>query len=89
MRGGTQPQTSQTTLERRIAAVVELLAQGGTCYEVLALAAEDWGMSVRSADRLLMLARNELNADWQIERPELLAQLISSLSELQQHARKT
>ena len=88
--GVSAPPTNQASHKLRVAAVVALLAQGGTRSDVIDLAATEWGISSRSVDRLMRLAREEIKAAWsEVERADLLAQLLTSLSELQQHARKT
>lgn len=88
--GVSAPPTNQATHQLRVAAVVALLAQGGTRSDVIDLAATEWGISSRSVDRLMRLARIEIRAAWsEVAREDLLAQLLTSLSELQQHARKT
>jgi hypothetical protein len=79
-------QINQGTLQLRVAAVVALLTHGCRRHDVLNWFVNDWGISVRSADRLLRLDREEIKTYWQIERSDLLAQLFSNLSKLQQHA---
>lgn len=71
----------------REAEIVHLLVQGGTRRDALELAAE-WGVSVRTGDRYLAAARDQIRSDWQLERPELLAQLLSQVSSIQQEARE-
>jgi hypothetical protein len=82
-------QINQGTLQLRVAAVVALLTHGCHRHDVLNLSVNDWGISVRSADRLLRLDWEEIKTDWQIERSDLLAQLFSNLSELQHQARQS
>jgi hypothetical protein len=47
-----------------------------------------WGLSARQADRLLAAARKEIKTEWELERPELGAELLNGLSDLQQQARR-
>jgi len=68
---------------------VALIVQGGTRADVFAIATEQWGLSSRSVDRLVAKARAEIKASWELQREDLLAQLLSSLSDLQQRARET
>ncbi len=77
------------TLDTRTTEVVRLLAEGGTRRDVLALCADEWGFSSRSADRLLAAARQQIRSDWDIERPQMIAELLSRLSEIQQESRRT
>jgi hypothetical protein len=74
--------------EHQIHEVVRLISKGGTRSEVLALVTGDWGLSVRTADRLIAAARKEFAECWNIERPELLAQLLSQAQGLAVEARR-
>jgi len=76
-------------LEARTASIVRLIATGATRSAVLEHCAIYWGVSPRSADRLLAAARAQIRADWQVERPALAAELLSALSEMQQEARES
>jgi hypothetical protein len=71
-----------------VASIVRLIATGATRSAVLEHARDCWGVSPRSADRLLAAARAQIRADWEVERPELAAELLSGLSDLQQQARE-
>lgn len=75
------------TPQARLAAIGALLLHGASRREVLELTAT-WGISTRSADRLLAAARAQIVADWEIERPQLTAELLGQLSTLEQQARE-
>lgn len=76
-------------LDARVASIVRLIATGATRSSVLEHCAICWGLAPRSADRLLAAARAQIRADWEVERPELAAELLSALSEMQQEARES
>lgn len=46
-----------------------------------------WVISTRTADRLLAAARAQIVADWEIERPQMTAELLAQLSTLEQGGR--
>ena len=75
-------------LDARTASVVRLIATGATRSSVLDHAAVCWGLSARQADRLLAAARAQIRADWELERPELAAELLAGLSDLQLQAQE-
>jgi len=82
-----RPRATAATLEARTAAVVALVMAGARRSDVLAHCATAWGLAPRSADRLLAAARLQIRSDWEVTRPELLAELLAALSQLQQQAR--
>ena len=45
-------------------------------------------MSERTADNYLEKARQDIKADWDIERPQMIADLLSQCSTLQMEARR-
>lgn len=83
-----RPHATAATLEARTAAVVRLLAGGARRSDVVAHCATAWGLAPRSADRLLAAARLQIRSDWEVTRPELTAELLAALSDLQLQARE-
>ena len=79
---GTQAET-----ELRVAEFCRIIAHGGKRSDCCRLASEKWGVGARSVDRYLELARQQLRADWDLERPQMIADLLSQCSTLQQEAR--
>ncbi|MCT0211149.1 MAG: hypothetical protein DCF18_10100 [Cyanobium sp.] len=79
----TRNRATGGTLEQRTAEVVLLLVTGSTRRDVLDHAATTWSLSPRQTDRLLAKARAQIRADWNIERPDFTAELLSQLSTLQ------
>lgn len=69
---GVTPQTLLRTQQ-----VVRWLVEGYSRPEILQAAAEQWSLSHRQSDRLIGMARAEIVAAWQVERPELTAVLLS------------
>lgn len=79
--------TRQDTLDRanRFARII---ASGGRRSDCIRYASEHWGVGDRTVDQYLKLAREQLKADWDIERPQMVADLLSQLSTLQMEARR-
>jgi hypothetical protein len=67
------------TIELRVAQVVRLLLNGANRSDVLAHAAEHWGLSSRQTDRLLAAARQQVCLDWDAERSVLSSQLLAEM----------
>ena len=81
-KGSTKAET-----ELRVAEFCRILAHGGKRSDCWRHAAENWGVSERTVDRYLELARQQIRADWDLERPQMIADLLSQCSTLQQEAR--
>lgn len=79
--------TKQETIDRanRFARII---ATGGRRSDCIRFAAENWGVGPRTCDQYLKLAREQLKADWDIERPQMIADLLSQCSTLQLEARR-
>ena len=72
----------------RVAECVRILANGGKRSDCLLYASENWGVSDRSVDSYIKLAREQMKADWDLERPQMIADLLSQCSTLQMEARQ-
>ena len=75
--------------EYRINRVARLLSNGAVRSEVLQYAASEWGVKTRTTDDYIAAARDILKADWDIDRREFTAELLSQLASLQKECRKT
>jgi hypothetical protein len=73
--------------ELRVAEFVRIVANGGKRSDCVRFAAENWGVSDRTVDKYLSLARDQIRADWDLERPQMVADLLSQCSTLQREAR--
>jgi len=82
-KGTTKPET-----ELRVARFARIIANGGRRSDCVRYASENWGVSERTCDKYLELARQQLRADWDIERPQMIADLLSQCSTLQMEARR-
>lgn len=85
LEGGKDRPTQALRLSRA-QEIATMLISGKTRQQVLRFASENWGMPVRSCDRLIADARQIIIDDWQIDRQQLLSQLLSALSVLQLRA---
>ncbi|MCP9796105.1 hypothetical protein [Cyanobium sp. Lug-B] len=83
---GGKDRPTQALRISRAQEIATMLISGKTRQQVLRFASENWGMPVRTCDRLIADARQIIIDDWQIDRQQLLAQLLSALSVLQLRA---
>ena len=79
--------TKQDTIDRANH-FARIIANGGRRSDCIQYASEHWGVGARSCDQYLALAREKLKADWDIERPQMVADLLSQCATLQQEARE-
>ncbi|MAK71885.1 MAG: hypothetical protein CMF19_07550 [Idiomarinaceae bacterium] len=79
--------TTKAETELRVAEFVRIVANGGRRSDCMRYAAEQWGVSERTIDKYLALARDQIRADWDLERPQMVADLLSQCATLQQEAR--
>lgn len=82
-KGTTKPET-----QLRVARFARIIANGGRRSDCVRYASENWGVTERTCDKYLELARQQLKADWDIERPQMIADLLSQCSTLQMEARR-
>ena len=80
--------TTQAEVELRVARCGRIIANGGKRSDCIRFAAENWGVSDRTVDRYLMKVREQFKADWDIERPQMIADLLSQCSTLHLEARR-
>ena len=80
---GTQAET--ITRAQRFARII---ANGGRRSDCVRYASENWGVGERTVDEYLKLARDELKKDWDMERPQMIADLLAQCSTLQMEARR-
>ena len=66
----------------------EIIARGGRRSDCVRYASENWGVGERTVDKYLEIARAEMKADWDLERPEMVANLLSQAATLQMEARE-
>ena len=66
-----------------------IIANGGRRSDCVRYAAENWGVGERTVDKYLEIARAELKRDWDIERPQMIADLLAQCSTLQMEARRS
>ena len=81
---GTQAET--VVRAQRFARII---ANGGRRSDCVRYASENWGVGERSVDKHLEIARDELKKDWDMERPQMIADLLAQCSTLQMEARRS
>lgn len=84
----SQPETNATT-EARSIHVEKMLMDGATRADIVAFAKREYNISERCADSLLAIARKRIVDAWNIERPQLVAELLSQYMTLQAEARRS
>ena len=80
--------TTKAETELRAQRFARIIANGGRRSDCIRYAVENWGVGEASCGRYLAMARDQLKADWDIERPQMIADLLSQLSTLQLEARR-
>ena len=66
-----------------------IIANGGRRSACVRYASENWGGGERSVAKYLQIARDELKKDWDMERPQMIADLLAQCSTLQMEARRS
>ena len=84
----TQIRSTQLETQERAAHFARIIANGGRRSDCVRFAADNWGVGERSCDKYLAMARDKLKADWDIERPQMVADLLSQCATLQLEARE-
>jgi hypothetical protein len=82
-----QIRSTQLETQSRAAEFARIIANGGRRSDCVRHASENWGVGERSCDKYLAMARDQLKADWDLERPQMVADLLSQCATLQQEAR--
>jgi hypothetical protein len=80
--------TTKAETEQRAQRFARIIANGGRRSDCIRYAVENWGVGEAACGRYLAMARNQLKADWDIERPQMIADLLSQCSTLQIEARR-
>ena len=80
--------TTKAETEQRAQRFARIIANGGSRSDCIRYAVENWGVGEAACGRYLAMARNQLKADWDIERPQMIADLLSQCSTLQIEARR-
>ena len=81
---GTQAETIV-----RAQRLARIIANGGRRSDCVRYASENWGVGERSVAKYLQIARDELKKDWDMERPQMIADLLAQCSTLQMEARRS
>ena len=71
----------------RLNKVAKLLSTGHTRSQIMQLAADDWGIKERQTDQYIADARKILKEDFDIDRRQFTAEMLSQLATLQKEAR--
>ena len=66
----------------------KIIAKGGRRSDCREYASKKWGVGYKSVDKYLEIVRAEMKADWDMERPEMVANLLAQAATLQVEARE-
>lgn len=80
--------TTKAETELRAQRFARIIANGGRRSDCIRYAQENWGVSEDTCDKYLRMARDQMKADWDLERPQMVADLLSQCSTLQMEARR-
>lgn len=82
-KGSTQAET-----QYRASRLARIVASGGKRSDCVRYATETWGVTERTVDKYLQIARQQIREDWAHDTTQMLADLLSQTSTLHMEARK-
>ncbi len=80
---------TQSEKEYRTYRIAGLLSRGVTRSEIIKYTAAEWGVKLRQTEQYIQDARIVLKKDFDIDRRQFTADMLSQLSTLQKEARNT
>jgi len=80
--------TTKVENEIRVNRVARMLSTGAVRSEIVQFSQKEWGVGASSADQYIRKARDVLKADWDIDRQQMVAELLSQVMSIQKEARK-
>lgn len=80
--------TTKAETELRVQKFARIIANGGRRSDCIRYAQENWGVTKDTCDKYLALAREQMRRDWDLQRPQMVADLLSQCSTLQVEARR-
>ena len=78
--------TNAAQVQERVNAVAQLLAQGWSSREIVHYAAQQWGVAERQSKTYIQRATALLKADWDRDRQDFLAEMMSCYQVLYRRA---
>ena len=81
--------STQAEVEYRVNRFVRIISNGGRRSDCVRFAADNWGVSERTVDNYLKRAREKMKEDFDIDRPQMIADLLGQLSTIQMEARRS
>ena len=78
--------STNAEIEQRVKAVYRLLVKSYSRFQILQYASDQWDVSDRTADIYIQRARQLIQQDSEIERPQWLAAAIARLVEYEKRA---
>jgi hypothetical protein len=81
--------STNVEIDNRVNTVYDLLLRSYSRTQILRYAAETWGVKDRTAETYIQRARQLMQLDAELERPQWLAAAISRLAEYERRAADT
>jgi hypothetical protein len=80
-------ESTQAETEYRVAQLTALIANGGKRSDCIRYASDQgWNVTSRTIDNYLGRSRDQIRADWDLERPQLIAQMLTRLQRYESEA---
>ena len=74
--------SDRAEIDRRVHTIVKLLSSAKTNSYIFRYAADEWGVTSRTAERYLAEARQIIRADYSVERSDFLGSRLALLDEI-------
>lgn len=85
---GGKGRGTRAEYEMRTSRVARMLASSVVRSEIIEYCQREWGVGRGSADNYIRDARAILKEDWDIDRQQMVAELLSQVQSIQKEARK-
>jgi len=73
-------ESTQAETEYRVAQITAIIARGGKRSDCIRYGSEQgWNVTTRTIENYLARSRDQIRADWDLERPQLIAQMLTRL----------
>ena len=84
------PRNDDTLVDARVQAIVGVISNGGLRSDCIRFASEQgWGVTTRTVENYIAKARDLIRADFDIERPQLIAEFLKRLLKYEKQAEAT
>lgn len=81
-------ESTKAEVQYRASRLARIVTSGGKRSDCVRYATETWGVTERTVDKYLQIARQQIREDWAHDTTQMLADLLSQTSTLHMEARK-